>query len=109
MAASASEVMRFFDALPARRLLGDSTYGEMTTFEETRTPADQYLENFGLGLFSYGDFFGSVYGHLGLFVGSEAIALFHPDGDFVLVVLTNVSGIRDKDGLIQKYLNVITR
>jgi D-alanyl-D-alanine carboxypeptidase len=107
MASTASDVMRFFGALSGGELLGDSSYREMTTFEEAAAPADHYLEEFGLGLFSYGDFFGGAYGHLGLFVGSEAIALFHPDGDFALVLLANVSRIRDKDGLVQKYLNVI--
>lgn len=45
----------------------------------------------------------------GLFVGSEAIALFDPNGKFVLVILANVSRIRDKDALVQKYLDVIQR
>lgn len=102
-----SDVVRFFGAVLEHEIISGSTYGLMTTFEQAVDPQDRYLENFGLGLFAYGDFFGHSYGHLGLFVGSEAVALFSARGEYVLVVLANVSRIRDRDELIGKYLEVI--
>jgi hypothetical protein len=42
-------------------------------------------------------------------VGSEAIAIFDPEGDFVLVLLVNLSRIRDREAPVQKFLRVISR
>jgi hypothetical protein len=80
----------------------------MTEFKKAKRPEDKYLDNFGMGLFQYGDYYRGVYGHLGLFIGSEAIAIFSPEKKFVLVFLANVSRFKNSDTIIQKYLDIIS-
>ena len=107
MSASAADVARFFAAVMEGELLGEATRREMWTFVSGVKPADRYLVRFGLGLFAYGDVFRGTYGHLGLFVGSQAVALFDPQRRFVLVLLANVSRVRDLDGLVNTYLRAL--
>jgi len=107
MAATASDVMIFFAAIMRREIISDESYRIMTAVTRARMPKDKYLENFGLGLFRYGDVYRGTYGHMGLFVGSEAIALFDPERRFALVLLANVSRIKDRDSIIKEYLDVI--
>jgi D-alanyl-D-alanine carboxypeptidase len=107
MAASAPNVLMFFDAVMNRRIITEQSYAMMTKFTGAKEPKDKYLEKFGLGLFHYGDFYDGAYGHLGLFVGSEAIAIFSPEKRFVLVFLANVSRVNDSDAFIRKYLDLV--
>ena len=107
MAANASDVLRFFDSIMNREIITETSYNAMTQFTKANNPKDKYLENFGLGLFHYGNFYEGAYGHLGLFIGSEAIAIFLPEKKFVLVFLANVSRIDNSDAIIKKFLDVI--
>lgn len=107
MAATASDVLRFFTAILHRKIISDQSLRLMTAFKKTKRPKDKYLENFGMGLFQYGDYYCGAYGHLGLFIGSEAVAIFSPEKNFVLVFLANVSRIKNSDAIIQKYLDLI--
>jgi D-alanyl-D-alanine carboxypeptidase len=106
MAATASDVLRFFTALMDGKIVGAESLGLMTSFERAAKPEDRYLAEFGSGLFRYGDFYDGCYGHLGLFVGSEAVALFHPQKRYTVALLANVSRIRDRDGLVKKFLDL---
>ncbi|MDZ7289360.1 MAG: beta-lactamase family protein [candidate division KSB1 bacterium] len=107
MAATASDVLRFFSAILNREIISDQSFRLMTEFIKAKHPKDKYLENFGMGLFQYGDYYRRAYGHLGLFIGSEAIAIFSPEKEFILVFLANVSRIKNSDAIIQKYLDMI--
>ncbi len=107
MAATASDVLRFFSAMLNREIISDQSFRLMTEFKKTKHPKDKFLENFGMGLFQYGDYYRGAYGHLGLFIGSEAISIFSPEKKFVLVSLANVSRIQNSDAIIQKYLDMI--
>lgn len=107
MAATASDVMRLFEAVMNREVVGEDSYRVMTSVARARHPEDTYLERFGLGLFRYGDVYRNTYGHIGLFVGSETIALFDPARKSVFVLLANVSRIRNRDLLVQRYLDAV--
>jgi hypothetical protein len=107
MAATASAVLTFFDAVMNQKIITEESYILMTQFTRAKKPKDKYLENFGFGLFQYGDSYAGAYGHLGLFIGSEAIAIFSPERKFVLIFLANVSRVDNSDAIIRKYLDVI--
>jgi D-alanyl-D-alanine carboxypeptidase len=107
MAATAADVLTFFDAVMNRRIITEESYALMTQFIKAKKAKDKYLENFGLGLFHYGDFYAGAYGHLGLFIGSEAIAIFSPERKFVLVFLANVSRVDNSEVIIQQHLDSI--
>lgn len=107
MAVSASDVLKFFSAIMNREIVSDRSFQLMTEFIKAIKPRDKYLKNFGMGLFQYGEFYKDAMGHLGLFVGSEAIGIFHPEKKFVLVLLANVSRIKNSDAIVQKYLDII--
>jgi D-alanyl-D-alanine carboxypeptidase len=108
MAATAFDVLTFFDAIVNRKIITELSYSMMTQFNKAKNPKDKYLENFGLGLFHYGEFYDGAYGHLGLFVGSEAVAMFSPEKKFVLVFLVNVSRVTNSDAIIRQFIDVIT-
>ena len=107
MAATASDVLAFVDAVMNRRIITEQSYVMMTQFTKAKKPKDKYLEHFGLGLFQYRDFYDGAYGHLGLFIGSEAVAIFSTERKFVLVFLVNVSRVDNSDAIIRKYLDLI--
>ena len=104
MAASAGDVARFFEAVVGREVVSEASYRRMVSFETARHPQDRYLERFGSGLFAFGPYYGDAYGHPGLFVGSEALALFDPEERWVFVLLANVSRIRERDVLVEDLL-----
>jgi len=108
MAATASDILLFFNAVQNKTLVSDSSYQLMTHFAKAKEPKDKYFENFGMGLFQFGDYFGKTIGHLGLFVGSEAIALFSEEKNFIIVILTNTSRILNNDEIVQIYLKAIS-
>jgi D-alanyl-D-alanine carboxypeptidase len=107
MAATASDVLRFFEAVMTREIVGERSFALMTDFQTAPNSKDRHLRNFGLGLFKFGEDYGGAYGRPGLFIGSEAIALFDPRRDFVMAMFANVSRVRDMDTLIRKCLTVI--
>ncbi len=107
MAASASDVLIFLDAIQKKRIINTNSYDLMTQFVKSKNPKDKYLENFGMGLFKFGDYYEGAIGHLGLFVGSEAIGIYSLEKKFIIVVLANVSRIINSDALIRKYLNIL--
>lgn len=104
MAASAAEVLRFVAAILDCRLVIADDFARMSAFSTARTPRDKYLEGFGYGLFRYGAFFDGCYGHQGLFIGSEGIALLDPEGRYAVVLLANVSRIRELGRLVHEVL-----
>ena len=106
MAAVAGDVRRFFEAIPTGELLQPASVQKMTTTSRARRPQDRYLENFGSGLFQY-DMFQGAYGHMGLFIGTTTIAIFDPWQRYTLVLLANVSRIKNRDALVNSLLNVI--
>lgn len=107
MASTANDVLRFFVATMKQEIISGESFKLMTTVGTEQNSADEYPVNFGSGLFRYGDVFRGAFGHLGLFVGSEAIALFKPDKDMVFVLLANVSRIKDPDALVRSYLAIL--
>ncbi len=107
MAATASDILRFFKAIMNREIINEQSFQQMTKFSRARNPKDTYLQDFGSGLFRYGVYTDDAYGHLGLFVGSESVAIFSPEKRFALIVLANVSRIEDSDAIIRKSLDVI--
>ncbi len=109
MAATASDVLCFFDAVMTRKIINEKSFESMIRFTRALHPEDMYLESFGSGLFRYGDVCRDTIGHLGLFIGSEAAGLFSLEEKFTIVLLANISRIENRDAILQKYLDRIVR
>ncbi len=103
---SASDVMRFFDAIMQAIILDEKSIKVMTFFHQGADEKEKYNKNFGLGIFHFDDVYDNTYGHLGLFIGSEALAIYHPEKGYVIVLIGNVSKF-NKDELIKDIIRII--
>lgn len=105
MVSTASDLSRFMAALMDARLVNEESLRAMTSFTEGGAKKEKYNKSFGLGLFRF-DIFSGTIGHLGLFLGSEVLALYHPDKRYVIALAGNVSRF-DKDGLVADIISIL--
>lgn len=93
MVSTADELMNFIDGLFAGKLLSADLVSEMSTIEECNEPAFRHT-GYGLGLFRIriGDV--SYLGHLGLFIGFQALVLHNIDNATSIAAVGNLSESR---------------
>jgi D-alanyl-D-alanine carboxypeptidase len=106
MASTAKDLLSFYNALLENKLINQNSFDLMMSFQDSKSNESIYLKHFGLGLFKFDPYRG-YYGHQGLFVGSEALALFNKESKSIFVILANVSTLKEKDELINAYLDKI--
>lgn len=106
-ASTAHDLLLFFDAILTRKIINENSYHLMTNVMSVENKKDKYLKHFGMGIFQYEDYYDHSCGHLGLFVGSEAVALFHQEKGYVFIFLSNFSYLKKKDEIIHQYLELI--
>lgn len=106
MASTASDILTFYEALISNKLIKQETLDLMMEYHDSKSKDDKYLTRYGLGLFKF-DSYNDYYGHQGLFIGSEALAIFNRDMNTIFVIIANVSTTKNKDILINEYLNML--
>jgi D-alanyl-D-alanine carboxypeptidase len=104
MASTAKDILSFYNAFIDYKLIGDSCFNIMLNYQDSKSNKDLYQKHFGLGVFMFDQYKG-FYGHQGLFIGSESIALFNKDNKSIFVMITNVSTLKEKDVLISECLD----
>jgi len=104
MVSTAAELATFIDGLFGGRLLSDALLRRMTTIAECSEPAFHHT-GYGLGVFriQVGDV--PYLGHLGLFVGSQALMLHNPRGDTAIAAVGNLSDSRIFD-VVERFADV---
>jgi D-alanyl-D-alanine carboxypeptidase len=81
----------FFHHLFDGQLLTDTSLDQMATFSTGANPRNEFLSEFGSGLFQY-TLNGEVYvGHEGQFIGFDNIMVYHPLKRITIVMLANLS------------------
>ncbi len=105
MVSTASDLLRFLGAIMDVSLISGDSLIAMTSFTEGRDEKEMYNRFFGMGLFRFDVFDGTI-GHLGLFIGSEALAIYHPGKRYVITLTSNVSKF-EKDRLVADIIRII--
>jgi D-alanyl-D-alanine carboxypeptidase len=91
MAATAADVAAFTHGLFHNALVDSTCLEAMLDCQPVRAKDHPFWQGYGLGVVCYSIGGVRYYGHSGLFIGFEAIALYQPDKGYVLVLLGNVS------------------
>lgn len=106
MASTAGDLMIFYTAVMDQTIISEKSLALMTSFQSGPDNNEKYLKNFGSGLFQFDEFNDTTYGNLGLFIGSEALALYHPEKRYVITLIGNVSRF-EKDELVREIIKVL--
>ncbi len=93
MVSTAGELLAFVDGLFAKKLISGSLLARMTAIEPCSEPAFHHT-GYGTGIFRIGIDGQDYLGHLGLFVGSQALVLYLPQSGGALSVVGNLSQSR---------------
>lgn len=91
LASTADDLGVFVEHLFAGSLLKPSTMKEMTTFIPASNPGLPEQNGSGLGLMRLEVVGQELIGHVGVFMGSTAIAMYSPDDHSIIVVTCNLS------------------
>jgi D-alanyl-D-alanine carboxypeptidase len=106
MASTANDLMRFISSIMDTTIINKKSLELMTSFHQGADKKEKYNKNFGFGLFHFDTIYDNTYGHLGLFIGSEAIVLYHPEKIYIISLISNVSKF-NKDELIKDIIRII--
>ncbi len=91
LASTADDLGIFYESLFAGKLLSPETMADMTTFIPASNPGFPEQTGSGLGLMQLQVDGQELVGHVGLFMGSTAIAMYAPDKHYLIVVTSNLS------------------
>ncbi len=104
--ANSVESALFFHALFNEQIISSYSLTQMKTFAQPKNPDNEYLANFGNGLFQY-ELNGKTYiGHEGQFIGFDNVMVHQPESNMTIVLLANVSTY-EKFGLLKEILSVL--
>ncbi len=106
-ASTAHDLLLFYNSVLTKKIIQKSSYDIMTKFMTAEKPKNKYLKNFGYGIFKYGDYYDNSFGHSGLFIGSEAEALFNQEKGYIVIFTANVSQVNGKDKIIKEYIDIL--
>ena len=93
MVSTARELLVFIDGLFAEKLVSASLLTQMSDVKACHEPAFHHT-GYGIGLFRIGIDGIDYLGHLGLFVGSQALVIFSPTSGGAMAVVGNLSESR---------------
>jgi len=105
MVSTASDLSLLLAAIMDASIVSGDSLIAMTSFTEGGDKKERYNKFFGRGLFRF-DVLGGTIGHLGLFIGSEALVIYHPEKRYVIALIGNVSKF-EKDGLVADIISII--
>jgi D-alanyl-D-alanine carboxypeptidase len=110
MASTAQDLMNFYDAIMNKTVVSERSFTAMTAFENSndKNNTEEYLDRFGFGLFQFNAAYDNTSGNLGMFIGSEALALYHPEKRYVITIVGNISRFH-KDRLVQEIIGIINQ
>ena len=91
MATNARELALFLHALANGRVLGKDAFEAMKSFSECAMPDTPEINGVGLGLFRFSLNGREYWGHEGLMIGSQSIALHCAETGMTMAVIGNAS------------------
>lgn len=108
MAGTASDLLAFIERLFNEKILSKNSMSQMTTFADVHDQDKLHWTGYGLGIARF-DIYGIEYwGHEGLFIGFESIAIYCPANSYFITMIGNVSSF-DKIEIVRKLQAIIDR
>jgi len=106
MVSTANDLLKFISSIVDTTIINNKSLELMTSFHQGADKKEKYNKYFGFGLFHFDTVYDNTYGHLGLFIGSESIVLYHPEKKYIVSLIGNVSKF-NKDELIKDIIRII--
>lgn len=108
IASTAEDVGIFLDSLFSKAVLSDSMLNKMIDFCDLCDPDIPLTTGYGSGLFRYEIGEDELWGHAGQYIGFEAMALYCPAENYIIVVIGNVS-LFDVPSIVTRLQEVIAQ
>ncbi len=93
MATNARELALFVHALAVGKILGAASFEAMKAFTDCSFPDNAAIDGVGLGLFRFRLNGHEYWGHEGLMIGSQSVALHSVESGWTVAVIANVSRV----------------
>jgi len=106
MATTANELLKFINALFDGELVSDELLKSMTNFVNVDKKGHPYWTGYGLGVTRFNINNHEYWGHEGLFIGFESIALYSPSKKYSIALIGNISSY-DKVEIIKQIQEII--
>ncbi len=107
MATTASELLKFINALFDRILVSDNSLETMVNFVNVDKKDHPYWTGYGLGVTRFNINNHEYWGHEGLFIGFESIALYSPSQKYSIALIGNISSY-DKLEIVQHIQEILS-